>query len=84
MPVDMSRYPKDWKKISLSIRVRSRGVVGAYLEGDGRMKLIYFLAFCAGFVIGLMIEFERWGVPPPPSAEPRLNRKLIEFYKNQH
>jgi hypothetical protein len=25
MPVDMSRYPKNWKQISLSIRKRSKG-----------------------------------------------------------
>lgn len=49
------------------------------------MKLIYFLAFCAGFVIGLMIEFERWGVPPPSKRgdfQP-INRRLADMVKNQ-
>lgn len=48
------------------------------------LRLVYFLVFCAGWIIGFMAEFERWGVPPPPSDEPQLNRRLIEFYKNQH
>lgn len=49
------------------------------------MKLLYPLAFGIGFLIGFMAEFERWGVPPPPREHaPQLNRKLIEFYKNQH
>ncbi len=45
MPVDMSRYPKDWKKISLSIRVRSRGrceCVGECGLHEGRCDAINY------------------------------------------
>ncbi len=49
------------------------------------MRLLYLLVFCLGFLVGFMSAFESWGVPPPPREHaPQLNRKLIEFYKNQH
>ena len=46
------------------------------------LRLVYFLVFCAGWIIGFMAEFERWGVPPPRDFY-LVNRRIVDMVKNQ-